>query len=76
MTIIPLGGIISSTCKENKGSRTYQNNVVIIMCISDIFKGNTKFWEILKIGWIVIIYNYDIFGFPCECILTTKKFSP
>ena len=26
-----------------------------------LIKGNTKFWEILKIGWIVILYNFDIF---------------
>ena len=23
--------------------------------------GNTKFWEILKIGWIVILYKFDIY---------------
>ena len=39
-------------------------------------KGNTKFWEILKIGWIVILYNFDIFGCPCGCIISTRKFSP
>ena len=24
-------------------------------------KGITKFWEISKNGWIVILYNFDIF---------------
>ena len=38
-------------------------------------KGNTKFWEILKIGWIVILYNVDIFGCPCGCIISTRNFS-
>ena len=32
-------------------------------------KGNTKFWEILKIGLIVNLYNFDIFGCPCGCII-------
>ena len=41
-----------------------------------LIKGNTKFWEILKIGWIVILYNVDIFGYPCGCIISTRKFSP
>ena len=39
-------------------------------------KGNTKFWEILKIGWIVNLYNFDIFGCPWGCIISTKKISP
>ena len=37
--------------------------------VNALFKGNTKFWEILKIGWIVILYNFDIFGCPCGCII-------
>ena len=41
-----------------------------------LIKGNTKFWEILKIGWIVNFYNFDIFGCPCGFIISTKKFSP
>ena len=39
-------------------------------------KGNTKFWEILRIGWIVILYNFDISGCPCGCIISTRNFSP
>ena len=39
-------------------------------------KGITKFWEILQIGWIVILYNFDIFGRPCGCIISSRKFSP
>ena len=39
-------------------------------------EGNTKFWEILKIGLIVILYNFDIFGCLCGCIISTRKFSP
>ena len=37
-------------------------------------KGNTKFWEILKNGWIVILYNFNIFGCPCGCIKKHQKF--
>ena len=39
-------------------------------------KGNTKFWEILKIGWIVNLYNFDILGCPCGCIISTNKINP
>ena len=41
-----------------------------------VFKGNTKFWQILKIEWKVILYNVDIFGCPYGCIISTRKFSP
>ena len=36
------------------------SNAVIKTKIKNI-KGNTKFWDILKIGWKVILYNIDIF---------------
>ena len=39
-------------------------------------KGITKFWEILKIGWIANLYNFDISGCPCGCIISTKKLAP
>ena len=39
-------------------------------------KDNTKFWEILKIGWIVILYNFHTFGCPCGCIISTGKINP
>ena len=36
-------------------------NKAIIMKLAMMIKGITKFWEILKNGWIVILYNFDIF---------------
>ena len=41
-----------------------------------MFKGNTKFWDILKIGWIVILYNFYIFGCPCGCIIAPENLAP
>ena len=40
-----------------------------------LVKGITKFWEIFKIGWIVILYNFNIFRCPCGCIKNTRNFS-
>ena len=36
-------------------------------------KVNTKFWEILKIGGIAILYNFDIFWCPRGCIISSQK---
>ena len=49
--------------------------ILITSSLGEDLKGNKKFWEILKIGWIVILYNLDIFGCPYECIISTKKLS-
>ena len=43
---------------------------------SFVLKGNTKFWEISKNGWIVILYNFDIFGCPCGCIKNPEMLAP
>ena len=40
------------------------------------FKGNTKFWEILKIGLIVTLYNFDIFGCPVDVLKALENLAP
>ena len=61
-------------CYVSPGCKLVLNGDSQEYCSS--LKGITKFWEILKNGWIVILYNFDIFGCPCGCIKHTNNFSP
>ena len=67
-------GEMAWNLSEIPESFVYFLEIFRFVCAS-ILKVIQSFWEILKIEWIVIQYNFDIFGCPCGCIISTRNFS-